>query len=104
MSSGYQMESLADLARRHAVVEELRANQRHLDAARQEVGDVGQAQGSTREFIPGIAKLYDPQKMFTRAEVLAVLRGHLALATARPPEMNERDALRALITVFERME
>lgn len=45
-----------------------------------------------------------PGRLFSRETILAILKGHLALATARPPEMNERDAIRALITVFENLE
>jgi hypothetical protein len=39
-----------------------------------------------------------------RSDILAILRGHLALSMARPPELAERDMLRALITIFETME
>lgn len=49
-------------------------------------------------------QLRAPGKTFTRSDILAILRGHLALAQQRPAEMNERDAIRALIAVFESLE
>ena len=49
-------------------------------------------------------QLRAPGKMFARSDILAILKGHLALAQQRPPEMNERDAIRALIAVFENLE
>lgn len=39
-----------------------------------------------------------------RSDVLAILRGNLALSMARPPELTERDMLRALITIIENLE
>lgn len=110
MSSGYQKESFAEVAARHAQSvdavrnnetrrqalsdEELRANQMRLAAVHREFNGVGQAQGAFGGQVSATTEYHDPQKIFTRAEVLAALR---TLNAARA-------CISEAITAFERME
>lgn len=86
-----------------------RENERQERLVRQAAAELhGQTGGILCPAVPvgiGVAQsIRSPGKMFSRSDILAILKGHLALAYARPPEMNERDAIRALITTFENLE
>lgn len=107
MSSDQQKASFAEEAARYAQhVDSMRNSEAHkrlLESVRRDLGGVGQAQGAIIGQKADTIPYHDPQKRFTRAEVLAVLRAQVAALATRDATPESR-VVAGLIAIFERME